>query len=307
MTYTLNQLQVFLKITQTLRVTKAAEELHLTQPAVSIQLRNFQEHFDIPLTEVVARRIYITDFGKEIAQSAEDILQQVAAINYKAQSHKGQLTGRLKLSAVSTGMSVMPFFLSPFLKQHKSVELIMDVTNRGKVIESLEQNAVDFSLISVLPNTPAVEKVDLLENKLFLVGNGREKFKKTPYSKHILKELPLIFREKGSGTRQVMENFIERSQLDVNPKMELTSNDAVKQAVMADLGYSIMPLIGIKNELENGYLQIIPLNGLPVKNTWRLIWLKGKRHSPVAGAFLQHVKMEKEKIIAERFGWLEDH
>ena len=158
MNYTLNQLQIFLKVTQTLSVTKAAEELHLTQPAVSIQLKNLQDQFDIPLTEVVGRRIYITDFGKEIAQAAEDILQQVAAINYKTQAHKGQLTGRLKLSTVSTGMSVMPFFLSPFMKQHKSLELIMDVTNRGKAIESLEQNTVDFSLISILPGAPVVEK-----------------------------------------------------------------------------------------------------------------------------------------------------
>jgi len=307
MNYTLNQLQIFLKVTQTLSVTKAAEELHLTQPAVSIQLKNLQDQFDIPLTEVVGRRIYITDFGKEIAQAAEDILQQVAAINYKTQAHKGQLTGRLKLSTVSTGMSVMPFFLSPFMKQHKSLELIMDVTNRGKAIESLEQNTVDFSLISILPGAPVVEKLDLLENRLFLVGSGKEKFKKTPYSKHILKELPLIFREKGSGTRQVMETFLERNKLDVTQKMELTSNDAVKQAVMADLGYSIMPLIGIKNELQNGHLQIIPVSGLPVKNIWRLIWLKGKRHSPVANAFLQHVKKEKDKIVQEEFGWFEGH
>ena len=307
MNYTLNQLQIFLKITETLSVTKAAEELHLTQPAVSIQLKNFQDQFDNPLTEVVGRKIYITDFGKEIAQSAESILQQVAAINYKAHTHKGQLAGRLKLSAVSTGMSVMPFFLSPFMKQHKDVELIMDVTNRGRVIESLEKNAVDFSLISILPKALVVEKLDLLENKLFLVGNGKERFKKTPYSKLILKELPLIFREKGSGTREVMENFLERSRLDVIQKMELTSNDAVKQAVLADLGYSIMPLIGIKNELQNGHLQIIPVNGLPVKNVWRLIWLKGKKHSPVATAFLQHVKKEKEQIVQERFAWFKDY
>lgn len=306
MNYTLNQLQVFLKITQTLSVTKAAEELHLTQPAVSIQLKNFQDQFDTPLTELVGRRIYITDFGKEIAHSVEHILQQVAAINYKTHAQKGQLTGRLKLATVSTGMSVMPFFLSPFMKQHKSLELVMDVTNRGRAIESLEQNTVDFSLISILPGVPAVEKLDLLENRLFLIGNGKEKFKKTLYPKSILEELPLIFREKGSGTRQVMENFIERNKLAVTQKMELTSNDAVKQAVMADLGYSIMPLIGIRNELQNGHLQVIPVQGLPVKNIWRLIWLKGKRHSPVASAFLQHVKKEKERIVQEGFGWFEE-
>jgi DNA-binding transcriptional LysR family regulator len=303
MNYTLNQLQVFLKVTQTLSVTKAAEELHLTQPAVSIQLKNFQDQFDIPLTEVVGRKIYITDFGKEIAQAAENILGQVATINEKTHSVKGQLTGRLKISSVSTGRYVIPFFLSPFMKQHKNIELIMDVRNRSRVIESLEQNTVDFSLVSIVPKSPAVQKLDLLENKFFLVGSGEEKFKKTPYSKQIFKELPLIIREKGSGTRLVMEQFIERSKLDVNPKMELTSNEAVKYAVMAGLGYSIMPLIGIQYELQHGHLQIIPVTGFPIKTTWRLIWLKGKKHSPAASAFLEFVRIEKNAIMQKYFSF----
>jgi DNA-binding transcriptional LysR family regulator len=303
MNYTLNQLQIFLKITQTQSVTKAAEELNLTQPAVSIQLRNFQDQFDIPLTEVVGRKIYITDFGKEIAQSVERVLEQVAAIDEKTHSHKGQLTGRLKLSTVSTGRYVLPFFISPFMKQHMNLDLVMDVRNRSKVIDSLEQNAVDFSLVSIVPNTPVVEKLDLLENKFFLVGSGEEKFKKTPYSKHILKELPLIIREKGSGTRMVMEKFIERNHLDISPRMELASNEAVKYAVMAGLGYSIMPLIGIKNELQNRHLQIIPVTGFPVKTTWRLIWLKGKKHSPVASAFLDFVRAEKNAIMKKYFSF----
>ncbi len=303
MNYTLNQLQVFLKVTQTLSVTKAAEELHLTQPAVSIQLRNLQHQFDIPLTEVIGRRIYITDFGKEIAQSVESILEQILTIDHKTHSFKGQLTGRLKLSTVSTGRYLMPFFLSPFMKQHKNIELIMDVTNRSRVIESLEQNAVDFSLVSILPKTPVVEKLDLFENKFFLVGSGEEKFNKTPYSKHILKELPLIFREKGSGTRLAMEKFIERNRLAITPKMELTSNEAVKYAVVAGLGYSIMPLIGIKNELKDGHLQIIPVNGFPIKTLWRLIWLKGKKHSPVAASFLEFVRKEKNTVIEKYFSF----
>src|SRR6185295_16763579 len=195
-----------------------------------------QEQFDIPLTEVVGRRIYITDFGKEIAMAAEAVLNQIATINYKTQSYKGQLTGRLKLSIVSTGKYVMPYFLSPFMKQNKNLDLVMDVTNRSKVIESLLENTVDFSLLSFLPTAPALEKLDLLENKFYLVGNGEEKFKKSPYPKSILKELPLIFREKGSGTRQAMENFIKRSNLGLVPKMELTSNEAVLEAVMAGLG-----------------------------------------------------------------------
>lgn len=307
MNYTLNQLRIFLKIVQTQSVTKASEELHLTQPAVSIQLKNFQDQFEIPLTEVVGRKMYITDFGQEIAAAAENILNQVSAINYKTLAYKGQLTGRLKISVVSTGKYVMPYFLSDFINQHPGVELAMDVTNKNKVIESLENNEVDFALVSILPSTLNTEKLDLLQNKLFLVGLPGNKIKKGMSVKELFKDLPLIFREKGSGTRQTMENFIGRHSIPVLRKMELTSNEAVKQALLAGLGYSIMPLIGIRNELHNGELQIIPISGLPIKTTWSLIWLKGKRHAPVSQSFLEFLKKEKSHIVQQRFSWYEQY
>jgi DNA-binding transcriptional LysR family regulator len=307
MNYTLNQLQIFLKIVQTQSVTKAAEALHLTQPAVSIQLKNFQDQFEIPLTEVLGRKIYITDFGKEIAVAAENILNQVYAINYKTAAYKGQLTGRLKLSVVSTGKYVMPYFLADFIQAHQGIELLMDVTNKQKVIESLENNEVDFALVSLLPDALNFEKIDLLQNKLFLVGPAQTKLPKRTGTKAIFNDLPLIFREKGSGTRQTMERFIDQQHLTVLKKMELTSNEAVKQALLAGLGYSIMPLIGIRNELHNHTLQIIPVKGLPIKTTWRLVWLKGKKHSPAALAFLEHLKKEKASIVHEKFSWYEKY
>jgi len=307
MNYTLHQLQVFLKVTQALSITKAAEELHLTQPAVSIQLKNFQEQFDIPLTEIVGRKLFVTEFGKEIARAAENILNEVQAINHKTMAFKGQLTGRLKISAVSTGKYVMPYFLADFLKQHPGIELILDVTNKVKVIESLERNEVDFSLVSVLPDQLQIEKVELMQNRLFLVSNMEQKFKDKLYDKSIFKDLPLIYRESGSGTRHIMEKFIKQNNLPVRKKMELTTNEAVKQAVIAGLGCSIMPLIGIKNELNNGDLQIIPVKGFPIISNWQLIWLKGKNLSPVASSFLSYLKKSKAEIIKERFDWFEQY
>jgi DNA-binding transcriptional LysR family regulator len=307
MNYTLNQLQIFLKVVQMQSVTKASEALHLTQPAVSIQLKNFQDQFDIPLTEVVNRKIYITDFGREIAEAAENIINQVYAINYKTLAYKGQLTGRLKISVVSTGKYVMPYFLSEFMKKHSGIELLMDVTNKIKVVESLEKNEVDFALVSILPSTLHIEQLDFLQNKLFLVGSSTLEFDNGNNSKEIFKDLPLIFREKGSGTRQIMENFIERNKLSVLRKMELTSNEAVKQALLAGLGHSIMPLIGIRNELHNNELQIIPIKGLPIITTWSLIWLKMKNLSPVAQAFLSHLKEEKSQIVQNKFSWYEQY
>lgn len=307
MNYTLNQLQIFLKIVQTQSVTKAAEELHLTQPAVSIQLKNFQDQFEIPLTEVLGRRIYITDFGKEIAVAAENIINQVYQINYKTMAYKGQLTGRLKLSVVSTGKYVMPYFLSGFMQQHDGVELLMDVTNKSNVIKSLENNEVDFALVSILPDLLAVEKLDLIRNKLYLVGSKSVTIKRGAKPADVFQNLPLIFREKGSGTRQTMEAFFSKNSITTLKKMELTSNEAVKQALLAGLGYSIMPLIGIKNELHRSELQIIPVKGLPITTTWSLIWLKGKKHSPVSASFLDYLKQEKAQIMFDKFNWYEQY
>lgn len=307
MNYTLNQLNVFLKVTETGSITKAAELLHLTQPAVSIQLKNFQDQFEIPLTEVVGRQLYVTDFGKEIAIAAEKILDGVHELNYKTLAHKGQITGRLKISIVSTGKYVMPYFLADFLKMHPGIDLAMDVTNKARVIESLEKNEIDFALVSLLPNSLAIDHVKLMQNKLYLVANKETVFAKNSYSNDVFDQLPLIYREQGSGTRLVMERFIQENKIPVFKKMELTSNEAVKQAVIAGLGCSIMPLIGIKNELSTGELQIIPLKKFPIKTHWHLISSRNKKFSSAADAYLQYVKKEKDNIIHTKFHWFEQY
>ncbi|TCO09327.1 LysR family transcriptional regulator [Natronoflexus pectinivorans] len=307
MNYTLNQLRIYQKVVQTNSITKAAEVLHLTQPAVSIQLKNFQEQFEVPLIEIINRRIFVTDFGKEIASAAEKILSEVHAINYMMQAHKGLLTGKLKFSIVSTAKYVAPFFIVDFIKQHQNVELLLDVKNKAQVMNSLERNAVDFSLVSVLPINLNIEKMGLMQNKLFVVGNNDETFTKKKYDKRIFENMPLIYREQGSGTRHVMEKFILENNLPVTKKMVLTTNEAVKQAVIAGLGYSIMPLIGIKNELLNQQLQIIPVEGFPIFSTWYLIWLKDKKLTPLASAYLKYIEKEKDNIIKNKFNWFEEY
>ncbi len=301
MHYTLHQLQIFLKIVEKKSITKASQELHLTQPAVSIQLKNFQNQFPIPLTEIIGRKLYVTDFGNEIALAAEKIINEVNQIKYKTLAYQGQLSGVLKISIVSTGQYIFPYFISEFIKQHQGVDLVLDVTNKERVVHSLEENLVDFSLVSVLPKHLQIEKTKLMENLLYLVGNSSEKFLKKKYDTSFLTKLPLIYREPGSGTRYMMEEYIEQNNLSIRKKMEIISNEAVKQAVIAGLGYSIMPLIGIRTELEAGRLQTIPVKGLPLKSTWNLIWLKNKKLSPVADAFLKFIEEKKDEIIKNNF------
>jgi DNA-binding transcriptional LysR family regulator len=303
MNYTLHQLQIFLKVVEKESVTKAAEALHLTQPAVSIQLKNFQDQFDIPLTEVVGRKIYVTRFGREIAESAMKILDQVVAINSRTHIYKGILFGQLKIAVVSTGKYVMPYFISDFIAANPNVDLLMDVSNKLKVIEALQANEIDFALVSIMPENILIEKVDLIVNKLYLVGNHDTAMAAMKSSKPDFGDLPLIYREPGSGTRQTMEKLMEKKQISPRKRMELTSNEAVKQAILAGLGYSLMPLIGIRNEILNEELSVIPAKGLPIKTTWSLVWPKGKKHAPAALAFLDYLKTNKERIIKKQFDW----
>jgi len=303
MNFTLHQLQVFLKISQTKSITKAAEQLHLTQPAVSIQLKNFQDQFDIPLTEVFGRQLYITDFGMEMALAAERILNEVVVIHRKSHAFKGQLTGRLKISVVSTGKYIIPYFLDDFLKLHPQVELVLDVTNREKVMDNLEKNEVDFCLVSVLPDKFQVEKLELMQNRLYLVGKPSYLVEGID-GEEILNTRPLIYREEGSGTRFTMEKYFQKNKIPIKRQLVLSTNEAVKHAVMAGLGYSIMPLIGIKNELISGELEIIPVQGLPLESSWNLIWHKNKDFAPAADAFLKFLFAEKDRIISEKFNWI---
>lgn len=305
MNYTLHQLKIFLKITENQSITKASDELHLTQPAVSIQLKNFQDQFSIPLTEVVGRKLYVTDFGKEIAVAAKKILNEVDAINYKTLAYKGELVGKLKFSVVSTGKYVMPYLLSNFSHQNKGVDLIIDVTNKAQVIESLELNTVDFAMVSVLPKKLNVDRVELMQNKLYLIAGKNGLANKKLSKKKIFEESALLYRETGSATRAAMENFIIENKFEVRKKIELTSNEAVKQAVIAGLGFSIMPIIGLKNELKNNEVQIVPIKGLPILTRWNIIWLKSKKLSPTALAFLEYLNAEKDQVIKETFDWIE--
>lgn len=295
MNYTIHQLKIFLKVLETKSITRASEELFMTQPAVSIQLKNFQDQFDIPLTEIVGRRLYVTDFGKEIGAIVEKTLEQLDEINYKTLEYKGLLTGRLKISAASTGKYVIPYFLSKFLELHPGVDLILDVTNKSQVLASMKNNEIDFALVSVVPDDLDVREERLLENKLYLIGN-QPKFDKNK---------PLIYREKGSATRAEMERYFSETSSKKRKKLELTSNEAVKQAVIAGLGYSILPLIGIKDQIINKRLFILPKKNLPLKTDWRLIYNTTKKLSPVARAYLAFIREEKKEILKTYFQWYE--
>lgn len=305
MNYTLNQLNIFLKVVQNESITKAAQELFLSQPAVSIQLKNFQDQFDLPLTQVVNRKLFVTDFGREVALTAEKILNEVNEMNFKTAIFKGKISGTLKVSVVSTGKYVIPYFLGDFLQKHPDIELQLDVSNKSKITSDLSTNSVDVSLLSTLPESLNVEQITLMPNHLHLVSGAA--FDKVKSIKDLPYNIPFIYREDGSATRKSMEEYVQKHGLSVRKKLVLTSNEAVKQAVIANLGVSIMPLIGIRNELKNGQMHSLPLEGLPIVSEWDLVWIKGKRMFPAAQAFIDYVKENKASIIDKHFSWTKDY
>jgi DNA-binding transcriptional LysR family regulator len=306
MNYTLHQLEIFRTIAELQSVTKASEHLFLTQPAVSIQLKNFQAQFNLPLFEIVGRKLYITEFGEEISETAFKILEQVENIKYKSAIFEGKIAGKLNISIVSTAKYTMPYFLSDFIKTNEMVSLTMDVTNKMTVLRSLENNECDFAMVSTIPKKLNIERIELMKNKLYFVANRNfNPSKKKVLLKDLNKSL-FIFRESGSATRLAMEQYLVKHKIAIEKEMELTSNEAVKQAVIAGLGISIMPIIGIKNELQNGDLQIIEMIDFPLETNWNLIWLKSKNLSLVAKSFKKHLEENKENIIKRHFTWFKD-
>ncbi|HEX4886701.1 MAG TPA: LysR family transcriptional regulator [Luteibaculaceae bacterium] len=295
MNYTFHQLQIFLSVVKHQSITRASEAMNMSQPALSIQLKNFQNQFDIPLIEYAGKRLQVTEFGHTVAQVANNILEEAEVLQYKTKQFRNLFAGKLRISSASTGKYVIPYFLSGFMDLHPSVDLVLDVSNKTTVIKHLLANDIDFALVSVLPHDLDLEEEVLMDNRLYMVSKKAS----------IDPRLPLLFREDGSATRKAMDYYF--SDNPVYKRLVLTSNEAVKQAVIAGIGYSILPLIGIKNELQNGTLSIVQAPGLPIITRWRLVWLKKKTLSPVAQAYLDFVREHKAEIIQSQFDWYEDY
>jgi DNA-binding transcriptional LysR family regulator len=253
---------------------------------------------------VIGRRIHITDFGLELGAAADAILAGTEEIEQRMLARKGLLAGKVRFAIVSTGKYIMPYYLSSFHKKYPNVELLMDVTNRSLVIESLQANKTDFALVSVRPEGLELEREELMPNALWLVAGGGLALPDAPeYDISILKEIPIIYREEGSGTRIMLEEYTRKVQIMPRVKLELTSSEAIKQAVLAGLGASILSIHSLRSELQAGAVRLLPVRGFPLYSHWQLIWLKGKRLSPAALAFLEMVRQNKDAVFNEHFAW----
>lgn len=301
MNYTLHQLRIFLKVCEHRSITRASEALYLSQPAISIQLKKLQDAFDVPLTEVIGRQLHVTEFGEQVRALAQQIIDNVEQIEVATDQYKGILTGNLRIASASTGKYVIPYFLTSFMRKFPGVNIAIDVTNKTMVVESLQKNEVDFALMSVIPQQLNLNSIPLLKNELRLVAASNYPDLPDRLSPTDLSDYPIIFRERGSATRAIMKAYLNKHNVQVKRSMELVSNEAVKQAVRAGLGLSIMPVIGIGSELALKNMRTIELEGLPIVTQWELVYSGGKQLSPAAKKLLEHLELHKQEIITEYF------
>lgn len=308
MNISLTQLRALKAIAVQESITGAAKSLNMTQPAVSIQLKNLQEQFEVPLTEIIGKRIHITEFGQELVEMADRIFDEVAQIEQKMLGLKGLLGGKIRISAVSTGKYIIPYLMADFMKIHPHVEISLEVSNRYSVLAHLQENTTDLALISVSPPSDlAFDSITLEENKWYLACAPElaEKFQ-TQIDANNWSKVPFILREKGSGTRLKMEEFFKSRNIKVDSKMELATNEAVKQAVMAGLGASILSNFSMSQEIEDRRITLLKYPDLPIKSMWKLIWLKQKKHSPAVLAFIRWLSENKKSVFHSHFNTFDD-
>lgn len=304
MNITLQQLRIFLSVVEHKSLTKAAEALHLTQPGVSIQLKNLQDQFSAPVFEIIRKKIYLTEFGHEIVKSSRRIFEEMDRIQQKNMEIKGLLGGKIRISSVSTGKYIIPYIMSDFMNQHPQIEIRLEVSNRGQVIRELLDNSLDLALVSILPENISIEKFSLVKNSWVMACAPK---KKALYQDEINKgnweNIPFILRENGSGTRTMMENYFSEHRIPIKRKMEFSTNEGAKHAVMAGLGVSVLSVFSMPKELEDNLIETLPAPGFPLEAEWNLIWLKSKKLSPASAAFLQWLKENHQSIVEEHFAW----
>lgn len=306
MNLTLHQLRAFQAIAKYQSITKAAEAMNMTQPAVSIQLKNLQEQFSVPLTEILGKKIHITEFGQELVDTADRIFSEMNNIETKMLELKGLLGGKIRISSVSTGKYIIPYLMADFMKIHPHVDISLEVSNRYNVLAHLQENSTDLALVSLWPDDLDLESISIAENNWYLAcAYDKLDFFKKEIEQENWSKIPMILREKGSGTRTMMEKFFGDRDIHVESKMELATNEAVKQAVMAGLGASVLSNFSMTQELIDKRLAIIPYPGFPLKADWRLIWLKQKKHPPAVNAFIRWLGENKTEIFKDHFPALE--
>ena len=303
MNISLRQLRVFETVVRHMSYTRAAEELHLTQPAVSMQVRQLEEELGLPLFEKLGRGIALTEAGRELYPYSQGIDRSLREMQDVMESLKGVSRGRLSVAVASTVNYFAPKLLAAFHHRYPAIALALDVTNREQLVRLLEANAVDLVLMGQPPEGVEVESEAFMDNPLVVVAPPDHPLagsRDIPLMR--LADEVFVMREPGSGTRQAMERFLSDRGVRFRTGMQMTRNEAIKQSVRAGLGLSVVSVHTIELELATGKLVVLDVTGFPIRRQWYLVYRKGKRLSPSARAFRQFVLDQARQLAAETPG-----
>jgi len=295
---TLRQLQCFSAVANNLSYTKAAEELHLTQPAVSMQIRQLELQAGLALTEQFGKQVHLTEAGKEVYRYARSILQQVDEMDDVLDKLKGFAGGRLKIAAISSANYFAPKLLGTFHQRHPDVSVSMEVTNQKAVLRQVIDNEVDMAIMGQPPKDSHVEAITFMENPLVIVAPPEHRL--AARKRIALKELEeevFLAREPGSGTRGAMERFFRQEKLKLTTGMEMGSLSSIKQGVQAGLGLALLPRDAVRVELMLERLVELKIKGLPIQRYWYVVLHKGKRLSLAAEEFKLLLINEAEELL----------
>ena len=291
--YTLKQIHTFLEVARQRSVSKAAERLFVTQPAVSMQLRQLEEAFGVDLVETVGRTIRLTDAGESFQTHAIAATAHLKNLEAVMAEHVGIQKGRINLAVVSTAKYFMPMLLVRFNKLYPGVEIALSIDNRENVLGMLSRNEADLVVMGRAPQNLDCNAAAFATNPLSIVAapdHALSRRKHLPFS--AVAEYGFVVREPGSGTRSAMERLFAQNEVALKVVMEMPSNETIKQAVMAGMGLSFLSLRTVRHELASGHMALLDVSGMPMVGSWYVTHLEQRRLSPAATAF-KHFLVEQ--------------
>ncbi len=297
---TLRQLKVFESVARHLSYSRAADELHLTQPAVSMQIKQLEDNISLPLFEQLGKRIYLTEAGRELYQYSRAISQQLTDMEVALDELKGMERGKLNISVVTTANYFAPHLLAKFCQRYRGVTVSLNVSNRETVLKQLSDNLIDLAIMGQPPEDSDIDSESFMENPLVVIAppdHALCKEKNIPVIR-LEKEIFLV-RESGSGTRGAMERFFAQHHIKIQKGMETDTTEAIKQAVQAGMGLGIMSRYTAELELETNRLKVLDVQGFPIIRYWHVVNRKNKRLSGVAHTFREFLLTEAEKLLHE--------
>ena len=297
---TLRQLKVFETVARLSGFNRAAEELHLAQPTVSLQVRQLADVVGMPLYELIGKKIYITEAGEMVRAAAGDVFDAFERLEMQLANLKGLRTGRLKVAVVTTAKYFIPRLLGPFTRHYPGIDIAMDVGNRSEIVARLSRNEDDLYIMGMPPAGMDIERHSFVENPIVAIAaRGSPLANQRRVSLERLAREPFLLREQGSGTRMASERFLKSHGVRLNVRMELGSNEAIKQAVAGGLGLSLLSLHALKSELARRELVLLDVEGLPIRRFWYIVHRKSKELSIVARTFFDYLKEEGVRLERE--------